>query len=188
MIGNSAISLSRGNGLWHPGAFLFAAITLLLFAVGYGAMSRSAWSTPARLHLCGQGPGQTRRRRRRFTAMVAYVSFTIGLAAFLGYFRQHHADVDGASLLLAGLRRGRYRVVAVLGYRSIDLSSKILGALMLAEIAVLAVLTSAWCWRKAPRPCRCRRSRRTPCWRRAWRVADDRVHFLHRLRVGGAVR
>ena len=139
MIGNLPISLGRGNGLGTPGAFLFAAITLLLFAVGYGAMSRRVVNTGAFYTYVAKGLGKPAGVAAAFTAMVAYVSFTIGLAAFLGYFVNIMLISMGLHYSWLAYAAAGIAVVAVLGYRSIDLSSKILGALMLAEIAVLAV-------------------------------------------------
>lgn len=137
MIGNLPIALARGNGAGVPAAFLFASITLFLFAVGYAAISRRIVNTGAFFTYVAHGLGKSWGVAAAFIALVAYVGFTIGMAAFFGYF---------LSLVPLGVHVFWFvyaavgiAVIAFLGYRSIDLSSAILGALMIAEILVLAV-------------------------------------------------
>jgi len=138
MIGNLPIALSRGNGTGTPGAFLFAACTLLCFSVGYAAMSRRVVNTGAFYTYVAMGLGKIAGVGAAFTAVVAYVSFTIGLAAFFGYFLDLVLTPLGVHLSWLVYAAAGVVAVGVLGYRSIDLSSKILGALMVAEITVLA--------------------------------------------------
>lgn len=138
MIGNLPISLGRGNGAGTPAAFLFAACTLLCFSVGYAAMSRRVVNTGAFYTYVAMGLGKTAGVGAAFTAVVAYVSFTIGLAAFFGYFLQLVLTPAGVHASWLVYVAAGMAAVGILGYRSIDLSSKILGALMVAEIAVLA--------------------------------------------------
>ncbi|MEI9986238.1 MAG: APC family permease [Aliidongia sp.] len=143
IIGNLPIALARGAGVGTPAAFLFAGLTLLCFAVGYAAMSRHVVNTGAFYTYVAKGLGKPAGVGAAFTAVAAYVSFTIGLAAFLGYFLDLvlvQLGLHGSWVLYAGIG---IALVAVLGYRSIDLSSKILGALMIAEIAILAVFDAA---------------------------------------------
>jgi amino acid transporter len=139
MIANLPIALARGSGAGTPGAFLFAAATLLCFAVGYAAMCRRVVNTGAFYTYVAMGLGKVAGVGAALTAVLAYVSYTVGLAAFFGYFLNLVLTPLGIHiswLVYAGLG---IAMVAYLGYRSIDLSSKILGALMAAEIAVLAI-------------------------------------------------
>jgi cation diffusion facilitator CzcD-associated flavoprotein CzcO/amino acid transporter len=139
MIGNLPIALARGNGAGTPAAFLFAGVTLICFAVGYAAMSRRVVNTGAFYTYVAKGLGKRAGLGAAYTAVVAYVSFTIGLAAFFGYFLHlvlSELNIHFSWLLYAA---GGMVAVAILGYRSIDLSSKILGVLMAAEVAILAI-------------------------------------------------
>src|SRR5262245_20796001 len=86
MVGNLPIGIARGNGAGLPGAFLFASVTLICFAVGYAAMSRRVVNTGAFYTYVAKGLGKTVGVGAAFTAVIAYVSYTIGLAAFTGYF------------------------------------------------------------------------------------------------------
>jgi len=143
MVGNLPIALSRGLGAATPAAFVFAGLTLLCFSVGYAAISRRVVSTGAFYTYVAKGLGKPVGVAAAYTAALAYVVYTIGLAAFLGYFADlvlADAGVHVSWLVYALVGIG---IVGVLGYRSIDLSSKVLGVLMAAEVGVLAVFDGA---------------------------------------------
>jgi amino acid transporter len=143
MVGNLPLALSRGNGAGMPGAFLLATLTLLCFAVGYAEMSRRVVNTGAFYTYVALGLGKPAGVGAAFVAMIAYVAMTIGMAGGFGYFLSVAAAAMGFKvswILFAAIGTA---VTGVLGYRSIDLSSKILGGLMTAEIAVLAVFDLA---------------------------------------------
>lgn len=139
MIGNLPIALARGNGGGVPSAFLFATLTLFLFAVGYASIGRRIVSTGAFFTYVAHGLGKAWGVAAAFVALVAYVGFTIGMAAFFGYFLNVVLATAGLHVSWLLYAIAGIALVAVLGYRSIDLSSAILGALMIAEIGVLAV-------------------------------------------------
>src|SRR5260370_12647936 len=102
-------------------------------------MSRRVVNTGAFFTYVATGLGKRCGLGAAYTAVVAYVSFTIGLAAFFGYFLDlvlSELNIHFSWLLYAA---GGMAAVAILGYRSIDLSSKILGVLMAAGVAILAL-------------------------------------------------
>jgi len=143
MVGNLPLALARGNGAGMPGAFLLATLTLICFVVGYAEMSRRVVNTGAFYTYVALGLGKPAGVGAAFVAMVAYVAMTIGMAGGLGYFVSVAAASMGAHVSWAAVAAVGVAVTAVLGYRSIDLSSKILGGLMVAEIGVLAVFDAA---------------------------------------------
>ncbi len=139
MIGNLPIALGRGNGAGTPGAFVITGVILLCFAVGYAAMSRRIVNTGAFYTYITEGLGTAAGIGSAYTAIIAYLAFTFGLADLFGYFTAlalAQAGVHVAWPLYAGVG---IAVVAVLGYRSVDLSSAILGALMIGEVVILAI-------------------------------------------------
>ncbi len=143
MIGNLPIALGRGNGAGTPGAFVIAGLTLLFFAVGYAAMSRRIVNTGAFYTYVTEGLGTAAGIGSAYTALIAYLAFTFGLAAFFGYFTDLVLTQAGVHVpwpVYAGLG---IVLVAVLGYRSIDFSSLILGALMIGEVVILAIFDGA---------------------------------------------
>jgi amino acid transporter len=139
MVGNLPLALARGNGAGMPGAFLLATLTLVCFAVGYAQMSRRVVNTGAFYTYVAMGLGKPVGVGAAFIAMVAYVSMTIGMAGAVGYFISLIAAALGFTVSWIPFAAVGVVLTGVLGYRSIDLSSKLLGALMIAEIAVLAV-------------------------------------------------
>jgi amino acid transporter len=139
MIGNLPIALGQGKGASLPAAFLFAALTLLCFSVGYAAMSRRVVNTGAFYTYVARGLGKPTGVGAAFTAMIAYVALTIGLAGFFGYSLNIVLAALGVTLSWYILAVGGMAIVAVLGYRSIDMSSKILGVLMAAEVIILLI-------------------------------------------------
>ncbi|QLQ11354.1 MAG: APC family permease [Nocardioidaceae bacterium] len=134
-------------GLGNPGVpilFLVAAVILLLFSVGYAAMSR---------FISGPG-GFAVYASRAFgpsfggaTAAVATVSYYGVLGAIYGLFgalaQPVFADMAGLDLdwwvwaLLAAV------VVGFLGYRSVDVSAKVLGVVLVVEILLVLILDIA---------------------------------------------
>jgi cation diffusion facilitator CzcD-associated flavoprotein CzcO/amino acid transporter len=143
MVGNLPIALGRGNGAGVPGAFLIAAITLLCFAVGYAAMSRRIVNTGAFYTYIAQGLGKPVGVGGAFIALLAYLTFTVGMAgACAYYFHLVLTPKSGGGDWIA-FAAVAIAITGVLGYRSIDLSSKVLGVLMSLEIGVLAVFDIA---------------------------------------------
>jgi cation diffusion facilitator CzcD-associated flavoprotein CzcO/amino acid transporter len=143
MVGNLPIALGRGNGAGVPGAFLLAAITLLCFAVGYAAMSRRIVNTGAFYTYIAQGLGKPVGVGGAFIALLAYLTFTVGMAgACAYYFHLVLTPKSGGGDWIA-FAAVAIAITGVLGYRSIDLSSKVLGVLMTLEIGVLAVFDVA---------------------------------------------
>jgi amino acid transporter len=137
MVGNVPLALARGNGAGAPGAFLFAALVLLCFAVGYAAIGRRIVNTGAFYTYVVQGLGKPLGVSAAFVALVAYLTFTVGLAASFGYFMVLVTKPMGMDTSWLAWALGGAAIVATLGYRSIDLSSKVLGALMVGEIGIL---------------------------------------------------
>jgi cation diffusion facilitator CzcD-associated flavoprotein CzcO/amino acid transporter len=139
MVGNLPIALGRGNGAGIPGAFLIAAVTLLCFAVGYAAMGRRIVNTGAFYTYIAHGLGKPLGVGGAFIALVAYITFTVGMAGACAYYM--HLVLTPTTRVPEWIAYAAFAIAltGILGYRSIDLSSRVLGVLMSAEIAVLAV-------------------------------------------------
>lgn len=143
MIGNLPIAIAQGNGAGMPGAFLLAAAILLCFAVGYARISRRIVSTGAFYTYVVQGLGKRVGVGAAYIAAVTYVLFAIGSAVAFGYFADFVAQALGARLPWYVLALAGSALTGVLGYRSIDLSSRLLGALMIGEIVILGGFDAA---------------------------------------------
>ncbi|MEU9003570.1 APC family permease [Streptomyces sp. NPDC059982] len=143
VVGSVPLAYAIGNGAGVPATFALAGLILLCFSVGYAAMSRHVVGAGGFYTYIGQGLGRPPAVAGGLTAVVAYTAAVAGVAGAFGYFAElvcaaHHLTVPwpvwtGAALALT----------AVMGYRRIDLSARLLAVLMVAEVAVLGLLALA---------------------------------------------
>lgn len=140
MIGNVPIAIIYGNGAGLPVAYLLAAIVLICFSVGYAAMSRRVINTGAFYTYISRALGKEIGVGAAYLALASYTAMSCGLAGGFGYFVHEliksAANVDVPWYLLSALG---VLIVGFMGYRSVDLSAKVLGFLMIAEFLVLIV-------------------------------------------------
>ena len=132
------------NGAGAPGAFLLAGVVLLLFAVGFAAMSVHVTSAGGFAVYVSRALGQRAGIAAAFVALLAYNGMLLGLYALVGFFAEAIIDEELGlhlpwqvwTLLAIGL-------VAAFGYRDVNLSAKVLGVLMLLEVAILVIFDIA---------------------------------------------
>jgi cation diffusion facilitator CzcD-associated flavoprotein CzcO/amino acid transporter len=139
MIGNLPIAIARGTGAAVPVAFLLAGLTLLAFTVGYGAIGRRVVSTGAFYTYVAKGLGKPAGVGAAYTAVVAYTVFTFGLAAACGYFDGVVLDAVGVHVAWPVCAAVSIAICAILGYRSVDVSSRVLAVILIIEVALLVV-------------------------------------------------
>jgi amino acid transporter len=139
MIGSLPIAFSRGNAAGVPGAYLMAMAILLCFAIGYGAMAKRIVNTGALYTYIAKGLGKPIGIGSAFLAVTAYTTYAISMAAACGYFATLIFDPLGMVAPWWVWAGSAAALVAFLGYRSIDLSSRVLGYVMAAEIAILVL-------------------------------------------------
>ncbi|HEX6521515.1 MAG TPA: APC family permease [Streptosporangiaceae bacterium] len=139
LVGTVPLAFAIGDGPGFPAVFVFAGITLLCFSVGYAAMSRRIVNVGGFYTYISSGLGKPVAVAGGLIAVIAYPAVSIGLVGAFGYFAQLLASSHGLNLpweVWAGAGIG---VMAVLGYRQIDLSARVLSILMVAEIGILTV-------------------------------------------------
>jgi amino acid transporter len=144
MVGVVPLQFALGNGAGTPGAFLLAGLVLLCFGVGYAAMSRRITNTGGFYTFIGRGLGRPPAVSGAIIAVIAYNAVAVQLVGAFGYFARLVVqqqtgfappwELYSAAAVLA---------VAILGYRQIDVSARVLGTLMVAEIAILLILDFA---------------------------------------------
>lgn len=135
------IAFSIGNGAGVPTAFVIAGLGLLLFAVGFTAMTPYVKSAGAFYSYVEAGLGVKIGAGTGYLALVSYTVLYAGVYALLG---------TGASALivtfggpespwwlwsLVGLA-----IATVLGYFNIALSGRVLSVLLVAEVAIVLAL------------------------------------------------
>lgn len=140
MIGNVPIAILYGNGAGLPVAYLLAAVVLLCFSVGYAEMSRRVINTGAFYTYISRALGKEIGVGAAYLALASYTAMSCGLAGGFGYFVHEliksATNIEVPWYLLSALG---VVIVGFMGYRSVDLSAKILGFLMIAEFLVLIV-------------------------------------------------
>lgn len=138
------VMLAIGNGPGTPLAYVVIAVALLIFSVGYAAMSSHVTDAGAFYAYVTKGLG---RRIGLGAAGLALLAYTAIQAAIYGL----------AAVTMQGIM-ARYggpdlpwwlwafvfmAIVGFLGFRNIDVGTKVLGVLLVLEIGIIAVLTVA---------------------------------------------
>ncbi len=140
MTGAVPVAMLLGNGAAVPGAYLAVGLTLLLFTVGYAAMSRTMTNSGAFFAYVGKGLGVNAGVASAFTALVAYITIQLAIYGFFG-------AVVGGTMAGLGLDLPWYvwslaawLVVTGLSLLSVDVGAKVLGVLLTLEVLILLIV------------------------------------------------
>ncbi|KAA0081980.1 APC family permease [Mycolicibacterium sp. P9-64] len=135
------LGIASGNGAGFPATFIAATVVLLLFAVGFTAMTPYVEDAGAFFSYVRKSLGTPAGIGIAFVALVSYVALEAGVYGLLGPAGAAVVELfDGPSLpwwLFAALA---FAVTTYLGYRNITVSSRVLAVLLTAEIAIVLVL------------------------------------------------
>lgn len=138
--GSVPLGIGLGNGAAFPATFLGCFAILLFFAVGYCAMSRHVPNAGAFYAYVQHGLGQAPGLGAAFLALVTYTAVQLAVYGYLGASVDALVQHWGGPALPWWLWAGAaLAAVAVLGYRHIELSSRVLGVLLTCEIGVVIV-------------------------------------------------
>lgn len=136
-------SMLFGNGAGIAGSFAIVTIILLLFSVGYVAMSRHVKNAGAFYAFAALGLGGRAGGAAMLVAILAYNAMQIGLLGLLGAIASGTFAEFGLNLPWYVWSYLAIVIVAVLGYRQVDLSARVLMVLVLAEFAIVLALDAA---------------------------------------------
>lgn len=135
------VSMLIGNGAGMPTMYAVTCVILLLFTVGFTAMARHIPRPGAFFTYIGFGLGRPAALSAAHLALLTYTAVQVGVYCYLG------EALSGSITRLTGFTLpwwvfalATVAVVAVLGYRHIELSSKVLAVLLVAEILIVLVL------------------------------------------------
>ncbi|WP_285320861.1 APC family permease [Pseudarthrobacter sp. lyk4-40-TYG-27] len=144
MAGAAPLGFLLGNGIGFPSLFLVCALILVLFAVGLTAMTRHVPKPGTFFAYIGYGLGRPPGLAAAYLAITAYTAVQIAVYGYMGQVLSTTAALLGGPALPWWLYSiAAIGSVGVLGYFRIDLSSKVLGFLLIAEIAVLTAIVVA---------------------------------------------
>lgn len=130
-----------GNGLGFPVMFFVSAAILILFSVGMSQMASRIPKPGAFYTYVQQGIGEKSGTATALMAIVTYVAAPVSALTLMGV----QLNITVVSLGGPDIAWWVYclltiALVGVLGYRHIDISSKVLGILLIAEVGIVAVL------------------------------------------------
>lgn len=142
--GGVPLSMLLGNGPGIPLTFLLVTLILLLFSVGYVAMARHIRNAGAFYAYTTQGLGGMMGGAAAIVAILAYNAMQIGVFGLFGAATSGFmAESFGVALPWWVWTYIGIAVVAVLGYRRVDLSAKVLTVLVILEYLVVLVIDAA---------------------------------------------
>lgn len=141
MTGAVPVAVVLGNGIAVPGTYLLVGITLLLFSVGYAAMSSHVTNTGAFFAYVGRGFGVIPGVASAFVSLFAYITIQLAIFGFFGIVLSGEFPNVGWSPYTWALLA--WAVSFALSWFSVDVGAKFLGVLMILEVASLLVTALA---------------------------------------------
>lgn len=140
-MGALPLAFGLGTGAGTAAAFAIIAVVLVLFTVGYMAMSRHMSSAGGFYVYIGKGLGERAGRGAGYLALFAYNVFQVAIWGTFGFFCNiFTADNFGFELPWVVWVLGGILAMGVLGYLSIDVSAKILGVAVVLEVAIILLM------------------------------------------------
>jgi amino acid transporter len=139
MLLNVPILVGSGEGLGSPAAFIVAAIVLVVFSVGYVAMSRKKTTAGGFYSYISHGLGREIGFGAGFGTLVAYGVFEASLAGGFAYFANLKLASLGLHVGWAPLALGMVVVIGVLTYFDVSFSAKILAVGLVTEVLILLI-------------------------------------------------
>ncbi len=133
-------SMLFGNGAGIAGTFGIVTMILLAFSVGYVAMARHLKNAGAFYAFTATGLGGRMGGAAALIAILAYNTMQIGLLGLFGAVASGTFGAYGLNLPWYVWSYIAIAIVAVLGYRQVDLSAKVLMALVGLEFLIVILL------------------------------------------------
>jgi amino acid transporter len=128
----------------QPLLFVLLGVVLVLFSVGYAEMSRHVHNAGAFYAYISRGLGGTAGASAALVALVAYNALQVGIYGIFGF------EVSGlfstyADLQVAWWIPALVAVLAVgaLGWLKIDVNARVLGVLLIVEVALVVIFDIA---------------------------------------------
>lgn len=139
MTGALPPSIALGSGAAAPGSYVMVGLTLLLFSVGYAAMSHRVTNAGAFFAYIGRGLGPNFGVASAFVSILAYVTIQLSIYGFFGGLLA--AQVGG--LPWWGWTTLAWVLVTWLSLLQVDVGAKILGVFAILELTCLVITSVA---------------------------------------------
>jgi amino acid transporter len=139
MLFNVPIMVGYGQGVGAPAAFLFGAIVLVIFSVGYVAMAKKKTTAGGFYSYISHGLGREIGIGTGFGSVVAYSVFEASLAGGFAYFLGLKLNAYGVHISWPWLALGMVAIIAILTYFDVRVSSWLLAIGLISEIVILLI-------------------------------------------------
>lgn len=138
--GTVPLGIAIGNGAAFPATFALCSVVLLLFAVGFCAMTKHVPDAGAFYSYVERGLGRAPGWGAAFLALATYTAVQLAVYGYIGAILDGLVQNYGGPALPWWLYSvAALAVTGVLGYRRIELSSRVLGVLLVSEVAIVLV-------------------------------------------------
>ncbi|MBJ8348893.1 APC family permease [Antrihabitans sp. YC2-6] len=142
--GTVPLGIAAGNGAAYPASYVVCTAVLLLFAVGFTAMARHVPGAGAFYTYITHGLGRHAGLGAAFLALLSYTAVQVAVYGYIGAATDDLVTSHGGPHIpWYGWAFATMAVVALLGYRHIDLSGKVLGVLLVCEVGIVLVIDAA---------------------------------------------
>ena len=152
MTGAVPVAMLLGNGAATPGAYLAVGLTLLVFSVGYAAMSSKVTNAGAFFAFVGKGLGPKAGVASAYASIIGYVTIQLAIYGFFGLVISLTAAGFGLSLPWWAWALISWVVVTLLSLLSVDIGAKVLGVLLSVELFALIITALAILGNGGPEP------------------------------------
>lgn len=132
------------GGSSAPALYLCASVILMLFAIGFAAMSRYVVSAGGFAELVKVGIGRSVGHAASGVAILAYICMLAGIyGAFSAFNSELVKNFTGMTISWQLSAVMAIALVGLFGYLDVNISAKILGVLMIFEVLILVVFDAA---------------------------------------------
>jgi amino acid transporter len=139
MLFNTPIMVGYGQGVGAPAAFIFAAIVLVIFSVGYVAMARKKTTAGGFYSYISQGLGRELGIGTGFGSLLAYSVFEASLCGGFAYFLNLKLAQVGVNVSWPWLALAMVLIISLLAYFDVRVSSRLLGIGLVSEVVFLLI-------------------------------------------------
>ncbi|MGW5151831.1 APC family permease [Rhodococcus koreensis] len=135
------VIIASGNGIGIAGAFILVSLVLIIFAVGYVAMSKHITNTGAFYSYITEGLGRSLGLGSASLAIFSYNAIQLGLYGGFGYYAGQFVNRHtGLSLPWWMYTFGVMGACLFLGVRQLHAGARVLAVLLTLETLIIIVL------------------------------------------------
>jgi amino acid transporter len=143
MTGAVPVAMLVGNGAGVPGTYLAVGIILLVFSVGYTAMSNKVTNAGAFFAYVGKGLGTNMGVGSAFVSIVGYLTIQLAVYGFFGAIVAGQIGALGLDLPWYVWSLIAWVLVTALSLLQVDVGAKVLGVLLILEVLALVIVAIA---------------------------------------------